>query len=244
MTNYSDDVRKIFASFKQDKLCASLEANHDELVKRRIEFVEYGDPNKLQSKEHCKLNCELLAQSLLHRADCLLAGVGPMVTTKNVYGLALVARGYVEALAVLGYFCKRVEALTKGNIDFNRFEKDVANGLLGAKHNLFSKADAPVNILTCVEETDKYLDAHLFEGNKKAMLQDIYGWLSEFAHPNFCSNKSAFSLDKATGRMIFRHEGQLQENDFQLLGHMDVTARMFPRLFDDFKKTYDAALAA
>ena len=167
-----------------------------------------------------------------------------MVTAKNVYGLALVARGYVEALAVLGYFCKRVEALMKGNIDFNRFERDLANGLLGAKHNLFSKADAPVNILTCVEQTDKYLDEHLFEGNKKAMIQDIYGWLSEFAHPNFCSNKSAFSLDKATGRMIFRHEGLLQENDFQLLGHMHVTALMFPRLFDDFKKAYDAALAA
>jgi hypothetical protein len=242
MAKYSDDVKKIFASFKQEKLCADLEANHEEIVKRRIEFVEYGNPDTLESKTRCKLNCELLSQALLHRADCLLVAVGAMLVAKNVYGLALIARGYVEAVAVLGYFCNRADALTKGNIDFNRFEKDIANGLLGAKHDLFSKADAPVNIVTCVERADKYLDAHLFGGEKKAMLQDIYGWLSEFAHPNFCSNKSAFSLDRATGRMILRHEGELQESDFQLPGHMNVAASMFARLFDDFKKSYEAVL--
>ena len=200
MAKYSDDVQKIFADFKQDELRAGLlEANHGELVKRRIEFVEYGDPDKLQAKARCKLNCQLLAQALLHRAACLLVAAGAMAAAKNVYGLALVARGYVEAVAVLGYFCKRVEAMTKGNIDFERFEADVANGLLGAKHDLFFKADAPVNILTCIEQADKYLDVHLFGGKKEAMLQHIYGWLSEFAHPNFCSNTSAFSLTKPQG---------------------------------------------
>ncbi|MGA8613114.1 MAG: hypothetical protein WB760_15730 [Xanthobacteraceae bacterium] len=243
MARYSDDVRNIFAKFRQDELCANLEAHHDELVTRRIDFIEYGDPEKLQSKERCKLNCQLLAQALLHRADCLVIAAGAMVAAKNVYGLALIARGYVEAVAVLGYFCKRVDALTKGNIDFNRFEKDVANGLLGAKHDLFSKADAPVNIITCVEQADKYLDVNLFE-EKRAILQDVYGWLSEFAHPNFCSNKSAFTLDKVTGRMILRHEGDLQESDFQLLGHMHVSALMFSKLFDDFKKLYEVSLAA
>ena len=74
------------------------------------------------------------------------------------------------------------------------------------------------------------------------MLKDIYGWLSEFAHPNFCSNKSAFSLDEATGRMVFRHEGELQDNDYQLVGYMDISATMFPKLFDEFTKAYEAAL--
>jgi hypothetical protein len=129
----------------------------------------------------------MLALALLHRAESLMSATGAMLEAKNVYGLALVARGYVEATAVLGYFCKRVDALTKGNIDFERFEKDIANGLLGAKHDLFSKADSPVNVLTCVEQADKYLDVNLFGGEKKGMLQDIYGWLSEFAHPNVAS---------------------------------------------------------
>ena len=43
--------------------------------------------------------------------------------------------------------------------------------------------------------------------------------------------------------MIFRHEGELQEHDFQLLGHMNISASIFPKLFDDFKQAYEAAFA-
>ena len=55
--------------------------------------------------------------------------------------------------------------------------------------------------------------------------------------------RPAFSPDKATGRMVFRHEGELQDRDFQLVGHMGLSAAVFPKLFDDFTKTYEAALA-
>ena len=243
MACFSEDVQKLFIDAKQDKLHESLERVHAKMLNGRIDFVEYGDPDKLTPKARCKLNCQLLAFALSHRAESLMSAMGAMLAAKNVYGLALVARGHVEATAVLGYFCKRVDALTKGNIDFNRFEKDVGNSLLGAKHDLFSKADSPVNVLTCIEQADKYLDVNLFGGEKKEILRDIYGWLSEFAHPNFCSNKSAFSLDKANGRMVFRHEGELQDNDFQLVGHMEISAVVFPRLFDDFTAAYEAALA-
>ncbi len=242
MTCFSEEVRRAFKDAKHDKLCENLEGVHAELLKRRVDFVEYGDPDKLTRKARCKLNCQMMALALLHRAESLMLATGAMLASKNVYGLALVARGHVETTAVLGYFCKRVEMLTKGNIDFERFEKDIANGLLGAKHDLFSEADSPVNILTCVEQADKHLELNWFGGEKKGMLKDIYGWLSEFAHPNFCSNKSAFSLDKATGRMVFRHEGELQDNDFQLVGYMDISATMFPKLFDEFAKAYEAAL--
>jgi hypothetical protein len=95
----------------------------------------------------------------------------------------------------LGYFTNRLDALSKANIDFAGFEQDIANGLMGAKHDLFDKANAPVNILTCIENADKLIDAELFK-DKKRMLEDLYGWLSEFAHPNFCSNRTAFTLDK------------------------------------------------
>ncbi len=66
------------------------------------------------------------------------------------------------------------------------------------------------------------------------MLQDVYGWLPEFAHPNFCSNKSAFFLDKGTGRMVFRHDGDLQEGDFELMRGLATSADVFPFLFDRF----------
>jgi hypothetical protein len=243
MAGYPDEVRKVFNDWKQETLLADLDRAIDELQKRRVEYVEYGDPEKLSPKKRAALNAKLLRQAILHRADCLLQAAGKMLLAKNVYGLALVGRGHVEATAVLGYFCKRIDALSKGNIDFERFETDIANGLLGAKDDLFSKADAPVNILTCIENCDKYLNTELFGGEKKDMLEEVYNWLSEFAHPNFCSNKSAFNLDKQTGRMIFRHDADLQESDFGLLGYMSVSAGFFPMLYDRLEKDCDTVLA-
>ena len=47
-----------------------------------------------------------------------------MIETHNVFGLALVVRGHVEATASLGYFCKRINSFNRGNISFDRFEHD------------------------------------------------------------------------------------------------------------------------
>jgi len=243
MAGYPDEVKKVFTDWKQEKLLTDLVTCVDELQKRRVDYIEYGDPEKLTPKKRAALNSKLLAQALLHRADCLFQAAGKMLLAKNVYGLALVARGHVEATAVLGHFCKRINALSKGNIEFDRYELDIANGLLGAKDDLFTQADAPVNILTCIENTDKYLNAELFGGEKKDMMEEVYIWLSEFAHPNFCSNKSAFHLDKQTNRMIFRHDADLQERDFGLAGYMAVSAGFFPSLYDRFEKACDATLA-
>ncbi|MCK1485561.1 hypothetical protein IVB25_23430 [Bradyrhizobium sp. 193] len=243
MAGYPDEVKKIFADWKQSQLCADLEACADELQKRRLEFIEYGEPDKLTPKKRAALNSKLLAQALLHRSDCLIQAAGKMLIAKNVYGLALVARGHVEATSVLGHFCRRIDSFSKGNIEFDRYEQDIANGLLGAKDDLFTQAKAPVSILTCIENTDKYLNAELFDGEKKDMMEEIYIWLSEFAHPNFCSNKSAFNLDRETNRMIFRHDADLQESDFGLAGYMAVSAGFFPSLYDRFEKACEATLA-
>lgn len=136
MAGYPDEVKKVFTDWKQDKLLKYLEACLYELQKRRLEYIEYGNPEKLTPKKRACLNSKLLAQALLHRSDCLLQAGGKMLLAKNVYGLALVARGHVEATSVLGHFCKRIDSLSKGNIEFDRYEQDIANGLLGGKRRL------------------------------------------------------------------------------------------------------------
>lgn len=95
--------------------------------------------------------------------------------------------------------------------------------------------------MTCIEKGDRYRDGML----KKTigLLNNFYGWLSEFARPNFCSNKTAFDLDKNDGGLIFRHDADLQDSDFQLTGHMEMSAQVFPKLFDDFGEMFEKALA-
>jgi len=138
---FSDDIRKLFKAWKQDKLLEELETHHAELLKRRVDVIQYGDPDKLSAKKRTILNSQVLRQALLHRAECLLIGSGTMLLAKNVYGLALVARGHLEATAVLAYFCNRINALSKGHIQYETVELDIANAIMGSQHELFDKAD-------------------------------------------------------------------------------------------------------
>jgi hypothetical protein len=241
MSCFSEDVQKVFEQWKHDDYRNELDDFHSELVKRRIAYVEYGDLATLTEKNRCKLNCQVIRQALLHRAESLLLTSGTMLLEKNVYGLALVVRGHIECTAVLGYFCNRTQSYQLGNIDLERIKWDVADAVLGAKHELFSKANAPPNITTCIEKADKYLDK-MFE-KKSGMLTDCYSWLSEYAHPNFLSNSSAFRLDKATGRMVFRHEHELRERDFQLIVYLTISAGLFTKLFDTFGELSECAFS-
>jgi hypothetical protein len=175
------------------------------------------------------------------RATGMMLAAGQMFASKNIYGLALVVRGHIETVALLGYFARRLESLHRGNIDFGLFEEDIANGLMGAKDDIFDKAKAPVNILTCIEQADKHLDSELF-GEKRGMLKNIYAWMSEFAHPNFCSNKTAFTVDKEEGRMLLRKEEELRGDHFQMLGSLDMSAMMFDWLLTDFTRRLDEVL--
>jgi hypothetical protein len=227
---------------------ASLEAGYKDLVEKRTEYVEYGDPDKLTDKQRAKLNCQLLKQVLIHRAERLVTACGQMFEAKNLYGLALAARGHMEAVAVLGYMTRRLESLQKGNIEFARFEEDIANGLMGARDDLFTEAKAPVNVLTAIEAADKLFDAELFK-DKKQVLHSLYSWLCEFAHPNFCSNKSAFDLDKATGRMVLRKDDEIVDDHFQMLSTLSMSGEFLQwllALFDERVAEYfqDKAPAA
>jgi hypothetical protein len=228
-------VRKLFKRWKQTALLESLEDAHSMLLKRRVTAIYYGDPSKLTPKKQCAANCKLLQQALLHRAERLLASAGTALLENNVYGLALNVRGFLECAAVLGYFCHRLVSLADGNIKFEDFELNVADAVMGAKHETFSEARDPENILTCFEKADKYLNKNFFEGQKD-VLRDAYDWLSEFAHPNFLSNFSAFSLDKRQHQMVLRHGEQIRKEDFQLAEYLDVGALVFVVLLDAFSE--------
>jgi hypothetical protein len=195
----------------EEDMAKSLKTAYADLANHREDYVEYGDPDRLTAQQRAKLNCRLLKLALLHRADWLMRATGQMFDSKNIYGVALTVRGHIEAVALLGDFARRLDSLQKKNLEFERFEEDIAAALMSAKDAIFVAAKAPVNIMTRLAHTDKYLDAELFKA-KKETLQGVYIWLCEFAHPNFCSNKVAFTLDKTTGRMLFRKDEEVDED--------------------------------
>jgi hypothetical protein len=241
MACLSEQAARTLKQAGKEDISETLKKTHADLVNQRVDYIEYGDPDSLTAKQRAKLNCRLLKLALVHRAECLMIAAGQMFDSKNLYGLALIVRGHIETVALLGYFARRLNSLYKKNIEFERFEEDIAVGLLGAKDAIFVEAKAPLNILTCLEHTDKHLEAELFR-KKNGMLQEIYTWLSEFSHPNFCSNKIAFTLDKETGRMLLRKDEEMRDDHFQMLNSLCISADMFSWLLTDFSAALEKAL--
>lgn len=241
MPCFSDESKMILVDGGKEEDHKKLEERYEELLKERVDYIEYGKPEDLSDKRQTQLNCDLLKQVLIHRAGQLMKSADVLLYQKNLHGLALVIRGHIETLAVIGYFTRRLDSLQKDNITFEQFQTDIANGLMGAKHSLFDKANAPVNILTCVEHTDKYLHAEVF-GEKKKMVEDLYTWLSEFAHPNFCSNKSSFTLDRETGRMMLRQKEEISNDHLQMIAALVMSAELMTILLPRFEERKSAAL--
>jgi hypothetical protein len=245
MSCFSNEIVEIFRKWNRQKLCTDLEDIHKGLMERRTEWVEYGDRRQMTPQRLARLNCEVLRQVLLHRAERLLVSAGTMLLEKNVYGLALITRGHTEGTAVLGYFCNWIRLLAAAtDIDFTKAATEIADAIMGAKHELFGEANDPKNILTCIEKADRFLDSEVFEGEKHMSLRDCYDWLSEFAHPNFLSNSSALTLDKETGRIVFRHDGELIARDLDIIGYLWISAELFLECFDRFGVQPEAAFGS
>lgn len=239
---FSDETNSLFKEWKKEEALESLMASYAELTKRQLADVEYGDPGTIAEKELALANSRLLSQALLHRAQNLMQVTGAMLLAKNMYGIALTVRGQIETTAVLGYFAHRIRALQNGHIDQKTYCNDTANVLTGARHEFFEQAKAPANIITCVEKADKFLDS---ERNipKKKIIADLYGWLSEFAHPNYSSNACAFYLDKEKHRMVLRKDAELTEEHFHLIDPLVMSSLIFIDLFDQFTSRVDKQLA-
>ena len=226
---FSPAVRKLFISWKHGDLLDKLEASHQQLIERRQNSVEFPCPDELVQRTAS--NCRVVQQVQLHRTERLIVGIGNMLLENNVYGLALSVRGHYEATAVLGYICDRLRSLKAKQIEFDNFALNVACVVLGAKHPQFPKAPNPPNILECIAKADRYLDSHLFK-EKKGMLRDSYDWLSEFVHPNFCGNSTAYTIDRESHRVVFRHDDQPRNSDFDLVSYLVISAGFFIILFD------------
>ena len=68
-----------------------------------------------------------------------------------------------------------------------------------------SQLPSPAHILDCIREVDKFVKGH----------EEVYGNLSDFAHPNYSGALGTFGkINKATSRMEFDFNNSLNVNLF------------------------------
>lgn len=228
----------MFAALNKLDIITSIESGYQDLIDRRSDFVAYGDPAKMFERDRALANLAVIRQVQIHRAERLIASSGTMVAERNIYGLVLLIRGHYESTAILGYLCDRVSSFQKGNIPFETVIFDIAHSMMGAKHEFFAEMPDPINIMTAIDKADRYIQKSGFI-DAKGMLADCYGWLSEFAHPNFNSSDAALRLNSQRQGFEFRHGGELSDDEIQMLGYLDISANVFTRVFDDLARLSD-----
>jgi hypothetical protein len=235
MINF-DVLKGEFEKLGQMDILRDLSENYEELLKRKIERIDYPDNAKTFTKKRVESNCKTIQQVLLHRAIHLFRGSFEALSQRNVYSMALCIRGHFEGTAAMGYLHSRIMSFIGGTIGLNDFDQSVYSQMLGCRHKSLSKALDPKNIMTQLEYADKVVDKHFFKRPTEScgILRDDYEYLSEFAHPNFHSNSAAFSVDKVAKSFVFRYDGQLRKEEFSLIGYLSISNPIFIWLFDNF----------
>lgn len=104
MPCFSPAVGELFERWDELKVLDSLEISHQKLLDRRKEVVEYGDPEAIEPRRRAALNCDLLQQTLLHRAERLLVSSGTMLLENNVVGAPLLFAGTTKQQPCLVIF--------------------------------------------------------------------------------------------------------------------------------------------
>lgn len=223
--------------FKQGGISRDLQRIREmvrSLRRHELTSIQAFPPGTIDPRERAKINLRIVQQTQLHRAIRLIAGATSQFVSGNIYGVALQIRALFESVAILGFFCSKLEKFGQQRINFHEIQKSIYLAASGARHELFKDAEPPVNIMTCIDQTDDYLDRNHFE-KKQRMVRDCYQWLSEFSHPNFLSNQSAYRLEQ-DGRILFRHNDELAKEDYQLPGYAALGGEIFLILYKDFEK--------
>ena len=155
----------------------------------------------------------------------------------NIYAMTICIRGHYEATASMGHSYRRIVSLLEGNIDLDAFRNKLFAQMMGSRE--IDKAPQPINVMNMIEEADRIINKHVFDGEKKNVISSEYNFLCEFAHPNFHSHNLAMRIDREKNILAFRHVETPRDEEFNLIGHIDISNRLFVELFDRFGECVD-----
>jgi len=214
-----------------------------ELERRALMFVEAASGGEAGDPKRIRDLAFVARQTLLHRAIELTKGAGVSVANENGYALALCVRAHFETTAALGYLHSRLRSLQVGNITPESMDKDLTVMLLGSRDGKILSIEGAdgleaKQILTMLEHADKSASKYVLgdKANEHKMLIEIYKWLCEFCHPNFHSNKLAFTLSREKGGFEFRHSGQLEYVEANILSNLLISGPIFVHLYDEIEQ--------
>jgi len=172
MLKFSPELRKVYP--KNGMIFDEIERLDQEIRKHLRSELKAADVSvvaKIPHKTQVLLQVGLrrvieLADSTIRELNAT-AVIPPFVTTRALF----------ETACVMYYTLRRATSVLKSHspVDFDRFDDDVMQLLLGNKGEGWGGPIHAKNILTIIDHVDK-----VFEGTRA-----VYDDLSEIAHPNY-----------------------------------------------------------
>ncbi len=236
-----DKVTAAFANRDASNNVDELQETYSAFKARVVPDCFTPQGGKLGEPQRIRSYAIALRQVLLHRAIALFEGSLNAAVDENPYLMILAVRAEFETTAALGYLHNRLSSLATGNLDAAKVDKDIMTQLLGSKD--IPQAMEPKQILSMLEYADVSVSRRILGGRAKqhTMLRESYEFLSEFAHPNFHSNKLSFDLDKPARRIVFRHEQRMQDEAFDTIGYLHIAASLHVALHDAIDEVLPSA---
>lgn len=117
--------------------------------------------------------CLVLRESIFWRTHDLLTQAHKLYQVGHILGSRIIIRSAIESIATLIYLNSMVAQVVEGSLIFQEFSKKTSLLLLGSRDR--STKHSAINIMSVLDQCEK----------KYPGIVEMYGTLSESAHPNF-----------------------------------------------------------
>ncbi|MDO6501217.1 hypothetical protein [Photobacterium sanguinicancri] len=203
---------------------------HDELVARRVDILDFCESEPKGSLLRLNNYSLALTQVYLHRAYSLYIGAFQALAGNNIYLMTLSIRGFLEAVAGMGYLMSRVNSFKNGNISAEDLDNSLMVLLLGTKDEKIIDQDgseiySAKNVMSMLDAADKVFNSKVMNNQvpDRKMLRTTYEWLCEFCHPNFNSASLSYRLDKENQTLVFNHQNTtVTERESELIQNVFI----------------------
>lgn len=229
-----EKVRNAFNVRGKENDFQEYEEMYGKLIERIEDSCEVYQGEKIGEYRRIKQYSLTYRQVLLHRAILLFEGSLNALAENNPYSMTISIRGHFETTASLGYLHHRLSSLRNGTIEAEVVDKDMCAQLIGSRDKALDKAPEAKQVQSMLECADRTVSKNVFGGTARQydILSNNYGYLCEFAHPNFHSNSIAIELDKSVPAFKFRHGKPMRDREFELISYLLQSATIFLELFD------------
>jgi len=230
-----DKFKERFSTTLGDSDVAALDMAGIELRARIEPVLQMRKGAAYDDILYVRANILAYRQMLLYRAIQVFEGALIAALNENVYATALCVRAHFETAAAMGYLHKKLLSIRAKHIDLVKLGSDLAQLVLGSKQQTERcKPPVPKNVTTMLQETDKIINDSIQDDQKEyPIFVDSYGFLCEYAHPNYHSNRASFDVDSMTDKFIFRYGKQMRDEEDSLLQYLLISNPRFLYLYDE-----------